>query len=73
MKKRIDKPVKAQTAITFISGSAGEIDWVLPILYFLLNKDFNLKIIFLTRHARKSVEKTVCLMILFAKKIVKLR
>jgi hypothetical protein len=57
MKKRIDKPVKAQTAITFISGSAGEIDWVLPILYFLLNKGFNLKIIFLTRHARKSVEK----------------
>ena len=57
MKKRLDKPAKGHTAITFISGSAGEVDWVLPILDFLLNKDFNLKIIFLTKHARKSVEK----------------
>jgi len=57
MKKRSDKSGKGQTAITFISGSAGELDWVLPILDFLLNKGFNIKIIFLTRHARKSVEK----------------
>jgi hypothetical protein len=56
MKKRIDKPVKSQTAITFISGSAGELDWALPILDFLLNKGFNVKIIFLTRQARKNVE-----------------
>jgi len=57
MKKRIEKSFKGQTAITFISGSAGELDWVLPILDFLLNKGFNVKFIFLTRHARKSVEK----------------
>lgn len=57
MKKSLDKPAKANTAITFISGSAGEVDWVLPILDFLLNKGFNLKIIFLTKHAHKSVEK----------------
>lgn len=43
-------------AIFFISGSAGELDWVLPILNFLLSKNFNLKIIFLTRHALKSVK-----------------
>ena len=47
---------KGKTAIIFISGSAGELDWVLPILDFLLIKDFNIKIIFLTRHALKSVE-----------------
>ena len=58
MKKRIEKSFKGQTAITFISGSAGELDWVLPILDFLLNKGFNVKFIFLTRHARKSVEKS---------------
>ena len=57
MKKKSDKSGKGQTAITFLSGSAGELDWVLPILDFLLNKGFNIKIIFLTRHARKSVEK----------------
>ncbi len=43
-------------AIFFISGSAGELDWVMPILDFLLAKNFNLKIIFLTRHALKSVK-----------------
>ena len=45
-----------QTAIVFLSGSAGELDWVLPILDYLIKKDFNLKIIFLTRHVQKSVE-----------------
>ena len=56
MKEKLDKSDKGQTAITFISGSAGELDWILPILDFLLNKGFKIKIIFLTRHARKSVE-----------------
>ena len=49
MKKRIEKSFKGQTAITFISGSAGELDWVLPILDFLLNKGFNVKFIFLRK------------------------
>lgn len=57
MKKSLEKPSKGNTAITFISGSAGEIDWTLPILDFLISKGFNLKIIFLTKHAHKSVEK----------------
>jgi hypothetical protein len=57
MKERLDKSGKGQTAITFLSGSAGELDWVLPILDFLLNKGFNIKIIFLTRGALKSVER----------------
>ena len=56
MKERINMFAKGKTAIIFISGSAGELDWVLPILDFLLIKDFNIKIIFLTRHALKSVE-----------------
>jgi len=45
-----------KTGIVFISGSAGELDWILPIIDDLLKKDFNFKIIFLTRHARLSVK-----------------
>ena len=56
MKERVDSSGKTQTDITFLSGSAGELDWVLPILDFLLKKGFNLKIVFLTRHVLKSVE-----------------
>ena len=56
MKKELEKSKKSQTAIAFLSGSAGELDWVLPILDYLLKKDFNLKIIFLSRHVLKSVE-----------------
>ena len=48
--------VKNKTCIVFISGSAGELDWILPILDFLLKKNFSLKIIFLSRYAFKSVE-----------------
>ena len=44
-----------KTGIVFLSGSAGELDWILPIIDDLLKKDFNFKIIFLTRHARLSV------------------
>ncbi len=45
-----------KTGIVFLSGSAGELDWILPIIDDLLKKDFNFKIIFLTRHARLSVK-----------------
>ena len=45
-----------KTGIVFLSGSAGELDWMLPIIDDLLKKDFNFKIIFLTRHARLSVK-----------------
>ena len=57
MIKAFNNSLKNHTAIIFISGSAGELDWVLPILDFLLKNNFNLKIIFLTNHARKSVER----------------
>ncbi len=50
------KNLKAKNAIVFLSGSAGELDWILPILDYLLKKDFDLKIIFLTKHVLKSVE-----------------
>lgn len=53
--------VKGKIAIVFISGSAGELDWILPILNYLLSKNFYIKIIFLTRHALKSVqENSMC-------------
>ena len=47
---------KKKVAVVFISGSAGELDWILPILDYLLQKKFKIKIIFLSRHALKSVE-----------------
>jgi hypothetical protein len=47
---------KKKVAVVFISGSAGELDWILPILDYLLQKKFKIKIIFLSRHAFKSVE-----------------
>tara|TARA_B110000444_G_C18808152_1_gene581094 strand:+ start:220 stop:1515 length:1296 start_codon:yes stop_codon:yes gene_type:complete len=47
---------KNRIAIVFISGSAGELDWILPILDFLQSKNFRIKIIFLTRHALRSVK-----------------
>ena len=57
MKEKSKKIITNETVITFISGSAGELDWILPILHYLLNRGFNLKVIFLTRHARESVKK----------------
>ena len=44
------------TAIVFLSGSSGELDWMLPILDRLLKKGFFLKIVFLSKHCKKSVE-----------------
>jgi len=48
--------LKTKTAIVFLSGSAGELDWILPILDYLLKKEFDLKILFLTKHVSDSVE-----------------
>ena len=47
--------------IVFLSGSAGELDWILPILDYLLKKNFGLRIIFLTKHAQESVSKNAML------------
>jgi hypothetical protein len=55
MQKTLNSLNYDRTAIALISASAGELDWVLPILDDLLKKGFNIKIIFLTRHARVSV------------------
>ena len=38
-----------KTGIVFLSGSAGELDWMLPIIDDLLKKDFNFKIIFFNK------------------------
>tara|TARA_B100000989_G_scaffold50214_2_gene33172 strand:- start:12939 stop:14240 length:1302 start_codon:yes stop_codon:yes gene_type:complete len=45
-----------RVAVVIISGSAGELDWVLPILDYLLQNKFEIKVIFLSRHALKSVQ-----------------
>ena len=56
MTEKLSINKKEKVAVAFISGSAGELDWMMPILDFLQNKQFNIKIIFLTRHSLKSVE-----------------
>ena len=45
-----------KNVIVFLSGSAGELDWMLPILDTLLKKGFLLKIVFLSKHCKQSVE-----------------
>ena len=51
MNKKLERSIEDKTLIAFISGSAGELDWILPIIDYHLKKDFNIKIVFLTRHA----------------------
>jgi len=47
--------MKNKQVIAFLSGSAGELDWILPMLDYLSNLRFEIKIIYLTRHVQKSV------------------
>ena len=68
MKKKLERSIKDKTAIAFLSGSAGELDWILPIIDYLLNKGFNIKIIFLTRHSYLSVQKNRMLIDYISKK-----
>ncbi len=55
------KTVKNKQAITFLSGSAGELDWMLPILDYLSKLQFKIKIIYLSRHVKKSVDHNLLL------------
>ena len=57
MIKEKTKPSSNKTAITFLSGSAGELDWLMPILSLILNQGFKLKIIFLSNHVYSSIRK----------------
>ena len=45
-----------KSAIVFLSGSAGELDWILPVIDSLINNRFEVKIVLLTRHVRNSVK-----------------
>ena len=45
-----------KSALVFLSGSAGELDWILPVIDSLINNRFEVKIVFLTRHVRNSVK-----------------
>jgi len=47
--------MKNKQVIAFLSGSAGELDWMLPILDYLSQLQFEIKIIYLSRHVQKSV------------------
>ena len=47
--------MKNKQVVVFLSGSAGELDWILPILDYLSKLQFKIKIIFLSRHVKKSV------------------
>jgi len=47
--------MKNKQVVTFLSGSAGELDWILPILDYLSKLQFKIKIIYLSRHVQKSV------------------
>ena len=57
MSSTIDDKSSVHSGIVLLSGSAGELDWILPILASILKKGFNLKIVFLTRHSLISVQK----------------
>ena len=46
----------SKKVIVLISGSAGELDWILPILDWLLIRNVSVKVVFLTRHAWDSVK-----------------
>jgi len=52
-----NKTMNQKTSIIFVSGSAGEIDWNLPLLDYLLKKNFNLNIVILSDHAYQSLKK----------------
>ena len=51
------KTVKNKQAVAFLSGSAGELDWMLPILDYLSKLQFEIKIVYLSRHVKKSVDR----------------
>jgi hypothetical protein len=47
--------MKNKQVVTFLSGSAGELDWILPILDYLSKLQFEIKIVYLSRHVQQSV------------------
>ena len=55
------KIIKNKQAITFLSGSAGELDWVLPILDYLSKLQFKIKIVYLSRRVQKSIDHNLLL------------
>ena len=55
------KTIKNKQVITFLSGSAGELDWVLPILDYLSELQFKIKIVYLSRRVQKSIEHNLLL------------
>jgi hypothetical protein len=48
--------IKNKQVVTFLSGSAGELDWILPVLDYLSKLQFEIKIVYLTKHVQQSVE-----------------
>jgi hypothetical protein len=48
-------------SLVFLNSSAGELDWILPIIEYLLNNNFNIEIIYRTESANKSVRSNALL------------
>ena len=65
--------MERKIAIVFVSASAGELDWNLPILELLLKKGFYIKIIILTRNAHESIKQNKKVHNFISKKIKKLK
>lgn len=61
LKWQIMKTIKNKQVVTFLSGSAGELDWMLPILDYLSKLQFEIKIVYLSRHVQKSVDHNLLL------------
>ena len=45
-----------KSATVFLSSSAGELEWVLPIVEYLLDNNFDIKIVYRTNTVKKSIE-----------------
>jgi hypothetical protein len=50
-----------KNAVVFIGSSAGELEWVLPIVKYLLDNNLDIKIVYITDIARQSVNRNVFL------------
>ena len=55
------KTIKNKQVVTFLSGSAGELDWILPILDYLSKLQFKIKIVYLSRSVQKSIDHNLLL------------
>lgn len=51
----------SKKVLVFISASAGELDWIHPIVHYLNSKKYKISIVYLSRRAESSVKENVTL------------